>query len=355
MYPNFKNLCIGTYGGPNTHKPFLDHRVSGSASDGALVDCWSNLPADVLEKVLLFIKDPCKTRLNQLCSTNRNFREVCKRDAFWYTLCKREGWTREDRTTAWHAMPDPPTETQWKDQFFKWCELRFEPSDSQSTPPKLLKACRDLGTVTNGTCVWANLEAHLLAPATATPTEDEIYERKVFEAVQKYGPIESWDVSRVTNMNRLFQFESMFAGDISLWDVLNVKSMDFMFDSALEFNSNISNWNVSNVEDMSGMFCRALSFNQYIGRWDVSSVKNMCAMFLAKNYHITPKFNQDISNWNVSNVEDMSGMFFGATAFTKDLTSWGERDLQQNLKVRNMFFGSGVHGNEPEWYLARVV
>ena len=317
----------------------------------APVDYLSKLPCDIIKVVITFFaeENPCEAKL--VCLLNSYFAGICRNDDLWRELCERQDWHRLDRRTGWHAMAN----FTWRKQFFKWCELRFEPSDSWLPPPKLKKARIELGKVTDGTGVWANLEAHLLAPGTATPTRREVYEQKAFKTARKYGPIESWDVSRVTNMNRLFQYASVFAGDISLWNVSNVKNMECMFEGCVVFNSNIGNWNVSNVQSMRSMFSRAHSFNQDIGGWDVSSVKTTRDMFYGNNHQIRPKFNQDISNWDVSNVEDMHGMFFGATAFTKDLTRWGEKGLQQNLQVSNMFFGSGVRGNEPGWYRAREV
>ena len=53
----------------------------------------------------------------------------------------------------------------------------------------------------------------------------------------------------------------------------------------------INTWNTSNVTDMSDMFCYAQSFNQDISNWDVSNVTVMNSMF-----HNAHAFNQDISN-----------------------------------------------------------
>ena len=324
MYPNFKNLCIGTYGGPNTHKPFLDHRVSGSASDGALVDCWSNLPADVLEKVLLFIKDPCKTRLNQLCSTNRNFREVCKRDAFWYTLCKREGWTREDRTTGWHAMPDPPTKTQWKDQFFKWCKLRFGPYSEKELlgkrdflGPYMKRRLNATGLIKLGYVV-----EHFLALTGGTGVLDET--KTYDDVVATYGPMNTWDVSRVTNMSVLFSNKREFNADISQWDTSNVTNMSLMFKGATAFNADIGGWNVSNVDSFFRMFEGASAFNQ------------------------------DLKDWNVSKVDSFTNMFANAIAFNQNLSDWHQLDesrvVQEEASKNGMFFNSGLSENNwPSW------
>ena len=57
------------------------------------------------------------------------------------------------------------------------------------------------------------------------------------DIVKKYGEINNWDVSKVTDMR------SMFA-------------------HARSFNQPLNNWNVSNVTDMSRMFEGAESFNQ---------------------------------------------------------------------------------------------
>ena len=55
-----------------------------------------------------------------------------------------------------------------------------------------------------------------------------------------HGAIGEWDVSRVTDMSRMFAYANLFDGDISKWDVSSVKDMECMFDKATSFNSDIS-------------------------------------------------------------------------------------------------------------------
>ena len=45
----------------------------------------------------------------------------------------------------------------------------------------------------------------------------------------QYGPIESWDTSRVTHMRNLFKDKNTFNDDISSWDVSCVTTMHGMF------------------------------------------------------------------------------------------------------------------------------
>ena len=52
-----------------------------------------------------------------------------------------------------------------------------------------------------------------------------------------------------------------------------------MFQGAESFNQPLNNWNVSNVTDMDRMFFDARSFNQPLNKWDVSKVTNMSEMF----------------------------------------------------------------------------
>merc|ERR1719181_1439070 len=56
----------------------------------------------------------------------------------------------------------------------------------------------------------------------------------------QYGRIEDWDVSRVTDMNGIFNSAASFDGDISKWDVSRVTDMKAMFNGASMFNGDIS-------------------------------------------------------------------------------------------------------------------
>ena len=92
-----------------------------------------------------------------------------------------------------------------------------------------------------------------------------------------YGHISGWDVSRVTDMEKLFREvtwsessyynsgASSFNDDISAWDTSGVTSMEEMFSGsfgiALAFNQDIGGWDVGLVTDMREMFGAATSFN----------------------------------------------------------------------------------------------
>ena len=83
-------------------------------------------------------------------------------------------------------------------------------------------------------------------------------------AIEKYGHISQWDVSRVTNMDRLFSDCISFNEDISNWDVSSVTNMSNMFIEASSFNQPIGKWDTQNVTDMDYMFYTASSFNHPI-------------------------------------------------------------------------------------------
>ena len=99
------------------------------------------------------------------------------------------------------------------------------------------------------------------------------------KVIKRYGPINNWDVSRVTNMSKLFLEKWNFNENISKWNVSNVTNMNYMFVGAKSFNQPLNNWNVSKVIRINNMFYRAKSFNKPLNKWNISNVRDMCAMF----------------------------------------------------------------------------
>ena len=145
-----------------------------------------------------------------------------------------------------------------------------------------------------------------------------------------YGPIASWDVSEITNMQSLFVGDTRLSNeDISRWNVSNVVNMESMFLCAHSFNGDLSRWDVGQVESMELMFLEANSFDCDLSRWDVGQVKNMRVMFADAT-----SFNSDLSKWEVGQVESMEYMFAGATSFTGNLSSW---DVGQVENMGGMF------------------
>jgi len=152
-------------------------------------------------------------------------------------------------------------------------------------------------------------------------------------------PIGNWDVSNVTTMARMFNYEcglSQFNQDLSHWDVSNVINMEGMFGGSGSFEQDLNQWDVSNVTNMARMFVYS-SFNQPINNWDVSNVINMQSMFYG-NY----QFNQDIIQWDVSNVTDMYAMFLQAYSFNQDLSNW---------PVENVTSCGAFSYDTPQWTL----
>ena len=92
------------------------------------------------------------------------------------------------------------------------------------------------------------------------------------DIVKKYGEINNWDVSKVTDMSEMFIVARSFNQPLNNWNVSNVTDMESMFQEATSFNQPLSKWNVSNVTVMHSMFYDAESFNQPLNKWNVSNL-----------------------------------------------------------------------------------
>ena len=134
-------------------------------------------------------------------------------------------------------------------------------------------------------------------------TTNEDLKNKIKELYKEQGKGETLDVSSLTNVIQCDDFSSIFKGykkvkhiiGIENWDVSKVTNMNSMFQDCYKFNADLSNWDVSSVGDMRDMFFSCKVFNSDLSNWDVSGVKNMAGMF-----EECENFNCDLSKWDVS-------------------------------------------------------
>ncbi len=144
---------------------------------------------------------------------------------------------------------------------------------------------------------------------------------------EKYGDISTWDVSRVTEMEWMFDGKDLKGCDLSNWDVSNVKSMKGMFArSYVSLSNGIQNWIPKNLEDCDYMFYEA---------------------FLSSDY----KFTFNSFSRNKKKIKTY-GMFNQFTCFKNrgplslvevDTTFWGSDNIDQD----NCY---GMFGGEAKWY-----
>jgi hypothetical protein len=99
------------------------------------------------------------------------------------------------------------------------------------------------------------------------------------------------------------------------------------------YNQDISSWDVSSVTNMNRMFWLNSSFNQPIGVWDTSSLVTVREMFELNN----AVFNQDISNWIITGITDyfefMKGNNLDTEYYDNILISWESQGPKPNITV----------------------
>ena len=87
-----------------------------------------------------------------------------------------------------------------------------------------------------------------------------------------------------------------------------------MFREADNFNQNISSWDVSSVTNMEKMFQagESGSFDQNLGSWDISNVTNMTEMFNGQSLS-DANYKATIIGWAAQTVQSNVTVDFGAS------------------------------------------
>ena len=69
-----------------------------------------------------------------------------------------------------------------------------------------------------------------------------------------FGPIEHWDTSFITRMDKWFMGNRLFNKNLNNWNVSSVKNMNYMFLNCLCYNQPMTKWNVSKDTMMNDTF-----------------------------------------------------------------------------------------------------
>ena len=91
--------------------------------------------------------------------------------------------------------------------------------------------------------------------------------KKKTNIIKRYGKMEDWNTTNVTDMSHLFHDYMNFNEDISKWDTSNVTNMAYLFNNCKYFNQHIGEWDVSKVTTMDFMFEDAEGFNLENAPW----------------------------------------------------------------------------------------
>ncbi len=137
--------------------------------------------------------------------------------------------------------------------------------------------------------------------------------------------LESFDTSKVTEMQHMFRNSNFLSLDLSSFDTSNITSFLCYFFSSKATYIDVSSFNTRNVTGMGAFFYNTLVKYIDLSSFDTSSVTSFNSMFWGTNLEYI-----DLNNFDTSNSTNMGSMFQGSNMKYLDLSNFN------TSKVTNM-------------------
>ena len=115
---------------------------------------------------------------------------------------------------------------------------------------------------------------------TQTPPADTALPKSLEDTVELYAAVDEYLAAASSPQSLVAQ---TYGFPVHTWDVSRVTHLDYLFDVnrvganatlVARFNEPLNDWDTSNVVSMVGTFQGAISFNQPLNRWNVAKVTN---------------------------------------------------------------------------------
>ena len=127
--------------------------------------------------------------------------------------------------------------------------------------------------------------------------------------------VETWDMSRVSSIERAFEYAYAFNGNVSKWTFPELTSASHAFRDAFVFNGDVRTWGMSKVSNFVATFASAKAFEGTgVGSWDLNSAVRFDHCFRGAKV-----FNGIIPQ--MPNMQHMGYAFHGASAFNRTMST----------------------------------
>lgn len=154
------------------------------------------------------------------------------------------------------------------------------------------------------------------------------------------GGVSNWKVKTVVNFEKMFNGCVNFNDDVSNWNTSSATNMISMFMNASSFNIDVNTkqignetaWDVSKVTDANRMFAGCTLYDQSIHLWNISIIQNMELIFNGVTLSLC-NYVKMIRNWAGLTFEN-TNIKFGASSCKYDYATQSYRiRLQQSMNI----------------------